>query len=154
MTSKKWLFGILIIGVAIVALSFLKLGDSLVYFYTPAEAMAKAASISSTDIRVGGLVKPGSLQKNAENLDINFTITDLENHEIAISYKGAPPDMFKESQGVVVEGKIAKDGQSMAAKKLFVKHSEEYKKPDDHSKMNTEYLQKSMFKDQNESTGG
>ena len=69
---------------------------------------------------------------------------------LGISFlNGTPPDMFKEGQGVVVEGRISTDGQSLAARNLMVKHSEEYKKPGaEHSSMDKELLEKSLFKGQ------
>ena len=54
--------------------------------------------------------------------------------------------MFKEGQGVVVEGRIDETGKVMISKSLMVKHSEEYKKPDDHSSMNKALLEESLFK--------
>ncbi len=151
MKSKKWLFGILLIGVALVGISFLQLGDNLVYFYTPVEATAKAKELSNKDIRVGAMVKAGTVKWDDSKLNLSFVMTDMKQTEIQVSHRGTAPDMFKEGQGVVVEGRISDDGAHMTSKNLFVKHSEEYKKPDDHSSMNTEYLQKSLFKNEKES---
>jgi len=75
-------------------------------------------------------------------------ISDLKGHEIKVSHKGTPPDMFKEGQGVVVEGILSPDGKSVKSRRLMVKHSEEYKKPGDHAGTpNKELLEKSIFKD-------
>ena len=92
------------------------------------------------------MVKPESVKWVAEQLSLNFVVTDLEGHEIEIKHKGTPPDMFKEGQGVVVEGRIDHAGKEIISKILMVKHSEEYKKPDDHSTMNKALLEKSLFK--------
>ena len=72
----------------------------------------------------------------------------MKGSEIKISHNGTPPDMFKENQGVVVEGRLSPDGKSMVAKRLMVKHSEEYKKPEDHSTMNKALLEESIFKNE------
>jgi len=139
----KWVLGIGVIGVALASISSLNFGDNVVFFYTPKEAIAKANELDDKTIKVGAMVN-----WNASDLDLAFTLTDLKGSEIQVKHKGTPPDMFKENQGVVVEGKIAADGQSITSKKLMVKHSEEYKKPDDHSSMNQMLLEESIFKDE------
>jgi cytochrome c-type biogenesis protein CcmE len=147
--STKWMIGIVIIAVAIISIALTQLSSNVVYFFTPDEAQAKAAELSDQNIKVGGMVVPGSVEWTAEALDLAFTISDLKGHEIKIRHKGTPPDMFKEGQGVVVEGIIANDGKSMTSRKLMVKHSEEYKKPGSHSgDLSKELLEKSLFKDQ------
>lgn len=147
--SAKWLIGIGIIAVAVIAIAMTQLSSNVVYFFTPEEAQAKAAEITGQNIKIGGMVIPGSVEWKAESLDLAFTISDLKNHEIRVSHKGTPPDMFKEGQGVVVEGSLAPDGKSMTSRKLMVKHSEEYKKPGSHSgDLNKELLEKSLFKEQ------
>lgn len=147
--STKWMIGIVIIAIAIISIALTQLSSNVVYFFTPDEAQAKAAELSDQTIKVGGMVVPGSVEWKAEALDLAFTISDLKGHEIKIRHKGTPPDMFKEGQGVVVEGTIANDGKSMTSRKLMVKHSEEYKKPGSHSgDLSKELLEKSLFKDQ------
>lgn len=146
----KWVIGAGVIGVAIAALSSLNFGENVVFFYTPKEITANAAELSAKTIKVGAMVKPGSVDWNAEDLSLNFTLTDLKGTEIAVQHKGTPPDMFKENQGVVVEGKVNPEGDMIASKRLMVKHSEEYKKPGDHSTMNEMLLEKSIFKNEQE----
>ena len=141
----KWLMSGAIIIVALIAASSLQLGDSLVYFYTPTEAVAKATELNEKTIKIGGMVRAGSVKNNTEKHEVNFVITDLDKIDIKVTYLGVPPDMFKENQGVVVEGKIDPAGQSFQAKTLLVKHSEEYKKPDGSHTMDKELLQKSLF---------
>lgn len=147
--STKWMIGIGVIAVAVIAIAMTQISSNIVYFFTPDEAQAKAAEITGQNIKVGGMVVPGSVEWKAEALDLAFTISDLKGHEIRIKHKGTPPDMFKEGQGVVVEGTISNDGKAMTSRKLMVKHSEEYKKPGSHTgDMNKELLEKSLFKDQ------
>lgn len=147
--STRWMIGIAIIAVAVVAVALTQLSTNVVYFYTPDEAMAKATEIKDQTIKVGGMVVPGSVDWRAQDLSLGFTISDMKGHEIRVSHKGTPPDMFKEGSGVVVEGNIAVDGKSMLSRKLMVKHSEEYKKPGDHAQsVDKELLQKSIFKEQ------
>lgn len=147
--SAKWLIGIGIITAAVIAIAMTQLSSNVVYFYTPDEAQAKSLEIGQQTIKVGGMVVPGSVDWKAEQLDLAFTISDLKGHEIRVRHKGTPPDMFKEGQGVVVEGTLASAGKEMTSRKLMVKHSEEYKKPGDHAgSMNKELLQKSLFGNQ------
>ncbi|MCX6126240.1 MAG: cytochrome c maturation protein CcmE [Proteobacteria bacterium] len=148
-SSTRWMIGIGVITSAIIVLALTQISSNVVYFFTPDEALAKASTLQDQTIKVGGMVISGSVDWKPQDLDLAFTISDLKGHEIRVAHKGTPPDMFKEGQGVVVEGSISPDGMSMKSRKLMVKHSEEYKKPGDHSpSIDKELLQKSMFKGQ------
>ncbi|MGE0174513.1 MAG: cytochrome c maturation protein CcmE [Oligoflexales bacterium] len=144
----KWLLVVGVIAVAGLAISKLNFGDNLVYFYTPQEAVAKAAELSAKKIRVGAMVKPGTVQWDPQSLQLAFTATDLKGSEIAVSHRGIKPDLFKEGQGVVMEGRIEASGTKFTSTNLMVKHSEEYKKPDDHGSMDKALLEESLFKGQ------
>lgn len=145
-SKKKWLIGGIVIAASVITVSFASLQENLVYFYTPTEATAKAAELSAQTIKVGGLVKPDSVNWKPEELSLSFVITDPNGNDIDVKHKGTPPDMFKEGQGVVVEGRIDESGRTIISRNLMVKHSEEYKKPDDHSSMNKALIEQSMFK--------
>ncbi|SMF29566.1 cytochrome c maturation protein CcmE [Pseudobacteriovorax antillogorgiicola] len=144
----KWIIGVFVIIVAAAAGSMLNFGDNVVYFYTPKEALAQSDELSVKTIKVGGMVKAGSVDWQPTDIKLAFTLSDMKGSEITINHNGTPPDMFKENQGVVVEGRISSDGKQMVAKRLMVKHSEEYKKPDDHSSMNKALLEESIFKNE------
>lgn len=144
----KWLVGFLVLLVGGIAISSLNFGENIVYFYTPKEATTKAEELSVKTIKVGGMVKGGTVDWQAQDIKLDFTLTDMKGTEIRIAHAGTPPDMFKENQGVVVEGRLAADGKTMVAQRLMVKHSEEYKKPDDHSSMNQALLEESIFKNE------
>jgi len=146
--SKRWFIGVPVIAAAIFGMSFLSLGDNLIYFYTPAEAHAKAATLEGQKIKVGGMVKAGSTVWTPEQLSLNFTLSDLNGRDIAVKHTGTPPDMFKEGGGVVVEGRLVGDGSTMISHNLMVKHSEEYKQPGAHGSIDKALLEKSMFPDQ------
>ncbi len=140
----KWLIGLGVIGVALAIGSSLNFGDNLVYFYVPGEVHAKSSELEGKTIKVGAMVKKDSVIWNAEHLDLQFVITDFEGHEFPVAYKGIKPDMFKENQGVVVEGKLV--GNTLVAKTLMVKHSEEYKRPGADHAVDKELLKQSIFK--------
>jgi cytochrome c-type biogenesis protein CcmE len=142
----KWIVGGAVILVAALAVTNLQFGDNVVYFYTPQEAFAKAADNNDKTIKVGGMVKSGTVVWKPEDLALNFVMTDMQGVDIEVSHKGTPPDMFKENAGVVVEGRIESDGKKMVSQRLMVKHSEEYKTPDAQHSVDKELLEKSIFK--------
>lgn len=146
--SLGWAIGGVVIIGTVVGLSFLTLDQNIVYFYTPSEAQAKSVELSSQKVRVGGMVMPGSVEWRSEEIELAFTLTDFKGHEISVAHSGTPPDLFKENQGVVVEGWLASSGDSMRADRLMVKHSEEYQKPEDAGSMDKELLQQSLFKNE------
>ncbi len=94
--------------------------DNIIFFYSPTELLTKKISPGQI-IRVGGLVKEGSVKHQGQ--DLSFVITDYEN-EISIQYKGMLPNMFKESQGMVAKGKIVNN--ILIAQELLTKHDENY----------------------------
>jgi cytochrome c-type biogenesis protein CcmE len=145
---KKWVIGGGIIIACIILISFVSLKEYSVYFYTPQEAFAQAPALHKNEIRVGGMVKLGSVEWDRKSLQLQFVLTDFKGAEIAVKHRGTPPDMFKENSGVVVEGQISSDGHAFSASKLMVKHSEEYKKPDSMHSVDKALLEQSMFKNE------
>ena len=113
--------------VALIVFFILKsLEDNVVYFFSPTEIYNKSDISFNKKIRVGGLVKIGSIDKK-ENT-VNFIITDLKN-EIVVSYTGLVPNLFSEGKGVVAEGKL-NDKKYFVADKILAKHDENYMPPE------------------------
>jgi cytochrome c-type biogenesis protein CcmE len=108
--------------VAAVALVLGAMRDSIVFFNSPSDIVEKHPAPGKR-LRIGGLVKPGSLIRG-ENLNIRFDVTDGKN-EIAVRYQGIVPDLFREGQGVVAEGKLGPDGV-FVADTVLAKHDERY----------------------------
>jgi cytochrome c-type biogenesis protein CcmE len=104
-------------GIALFALS-----DNIVFFYSPSEVIAKAVQPGAR-LRVGGLVKTGSLTKSPGE-KIDFVIEDGA-HDLAVAYEGLLPDLFREGQGVVAEGVLEAPGQ-LRAETILAKHDERY----------------------------
>ena len=131
MTTKKTKWGALAaVGVLVIAFGWLIYGgldSNVVYFLTPKELLAKGAEGYDKPMRLGGQVKPGSVVWDEQKLDLRFAVTDGTG-EIAVQSKGAPPQMFKDGQGVVVEGRYGPDGVFKSTS-VMVKHSNEYKAP-------------------------
>jgi cytochrome c-type biogenesis protein CcmE len=104
------------------ALALYALRDNIVFFYGPTELAAKELSPGSR-LRIGGLVKDGSLVKSADE-NATFIITD--NHsDVAVAYQGLLPDLFREGQGVVAEGVLVAPGH-FRADSVLAKHDERY----------------------------
>ena len=109
------------LGLAMVMMSF-AFRDNIVFFYGPTELAQKAPSPGSR-LRIGGLVKEGSLVRAAGNV-VTFAITD-KTSDVAVSYIGLLPDLFREGQGVVAEGVLKSPGV-FAADNVLAKHDETY----------------------------
>ena len=131
MTTKKSKWGALAaVGVLVIAFGWLIYGgldSNVVYFLTPKELLAKGAQGYDKPMRLGGQVKPGSVVWDEHALDLRFAVTDGTG-EVIVHSKGAPPQMFKDGQGVVVEGRYGQDGVFKSTS-VMVKHSNEYKAP-------------------------
>ncbi len=132
MTRKKArLYGVLLfllgLGVA-TGLTLLALRDNLSYFRTPSEIISGHYPERATGrgIRLGGLVEKGSLRH--EGSTIFFSVTDLTN-AIEVKYNGVIPDLFREGQGVVAEGRVDENGL-FVADRLLAKHDEKYMPPE------------------------
>ena len=117
---------LLMVSVAVVFLVLKSLEENVVYFFSPTELHNKEDISFNKKIRIGGLVKDGSVINNQTS--INFIVTDL-NNEIIVSYKGSVPNLFSEGKGVVAEGKL-KDKKYFIADKILAKHDENYMPPE------------------------
>jgi len=132
MLSKKTLTRIvlstflLLMLIVVVFIVLKSLEENVVYFFSPTEIYNKEDVSFNKKIRVGGLVKDGSIINNQTS--INFIVTDLKN-EIIVSYKGSLPNLFSEGKGVVAEGKL-KDKKYFIADKILAKHDENYMPPE------------------------
>ncbi len=108
--------------IAAVALSLYALKGTVVYFYTPAQFLDARVATGKT-VRLGGLVKPGSIVKTPDGT-VQFVVQD-KLKEIAVSYRGDLPDLFREGQGVVCEGNVT-GATTVRATQVLAKHDEKY----------------------------
>jgi len=105
------------------ALVLVAFNDNLVFFYSPSDLKAKAVA-SDRRVRIGGLVERESLSRGPDGRQISFRVTDGAT-DLAVIYEGLLPDLFREGQGVVAEGKLRADG-IFAATTVLAKHDENY----------------------------
>jgi cytochrome c-type biogenesis protein CcmE len=111
--------GVLAIAVALMLNAF---RDSIVFFNSPSDVAEKHIA-PGTRIRLGGLVKDGSIVRG-NDLRVRFEVTDGKS-ELPVSYQGVLPDLFREGQGVVAEGTLD-GGGTFNADTILAKHDETY----------------------------
>ena len=121
----KIFFILITIGLIIIFFIYSNLKKNTVYFYAPQE-IKHLSEIPANKVRLGGLVKEGSLKKN--NNTYIFVITDLKN-EILVEYNGLLPNLFVEGKSAVVEG-VLKDKKYFIASTILAKHDENYMPPE------------------------
>lgn len=131
-TSRRRLFAVgalLVAGGALAVVSMSSMGDELVYYWSPSELLAKGDQAKDATVRIMGMVEAGSVDWKPEAQTLAFRVTD-GTKTVAVQGQGAPPQMFREGIGVVVEGQYAAD-QVFKTNRLMVNHSNEYRAPSD-----------------------
>lgn len=126
---KKRLYFIIaiLIGVSAAAsLAIYALGQNMNLYFTPSQVVAGEAPINHT-FRMGGMVKQNSFKRVPNTLQINFVLTDYQ-QEIPVQYIGILPALFREGQGIVVQGKLNSSGE-YTADQVLAKHDEKYMPP-------------------------
>ncbi|MDP1535756.1 MAG: cytochrome c maturation protein CcmE [Burkholderiales bacterium] len=116
--------GALGIAAALVLSAFEK---NLVFFFTPSQVVAQEAP-QGRSFRIGGLVAPGSVQRQPDGITVHFVVTDTA-QSMPVSYRGPLPDLFREGKGVVAQGKLGADGL-FSASEVLAKHDENYMPPE------------------------
>ncbi|HID46350.1 MAG TPA: cytochrome c maturation protein CcmE [Chromatiaceae bacterium] len=130
MKARHKRFGFLLVGLVVLGaaawLVFNALGNNLSYFFSPTEVAENKAPANHV-FRLGGLVQPGSLERG-EKLTVHFDVTDNA-HAVKVAYTGILPDLFKEGQGVIAQGRMGSDGV-FVAEEVLAKHDENYMPPE------------------------
>ena len=126
--KSRILFLFFIFTISVIAIIFIlkSLNQNILYFSTPTEIKQREDISFGKAMRVGGMVKKGSIVISQK--DIQFIVTDFEN-EILISYSGTVPNLFAEEKGVVAEGEL-RDKNYLKAVKILAKHDENYMPPE------------------------
>ncbi len=127
-SKKLALLGIAaVVAGAGIALGLQAFSENLVFFFSPTQVDAKEAPIGRT-FRLGGVVEPGSVQREADGVTVRFRITDTAK-TVDVKYTGILPDLFSEGQGVVAQGKVDEAGL-FTASEVLAKHDENYMPPE------------------------
>jgi cytochrome c-type biogenesis protein CcmE len=100
--------------------------SNLVYFFSPTEVYDGKAPKDKL-FRIGGLVEKGTVQRLGDGLKVQFSVTDT-NKTVPVYYEGILPDLFREGQGVVVQGRF--DAERFVAREVLAKHDEKYMPPE------------------------
>lgn len=114
----------LAVAIGLIANAF---NQNLVFFFSPSDVQANQAPINR-DFRLGGLVEMGSVKRENDGLTVHFIVTDNAN-TIPVTFTGILPDLFREGQGVVAQGKLNENG-TFLAKEVLAKHDESYMPPE------------------------
>tara|TARA_Y100000780_G_C13602825_1_gene385303 strand:+ start:262 stop:696 length:435 start_codon:yes stop_codon:yes gene_type:complete len=121
------LVGLIVVGCTIATgLTLLALRENINLFFSPSQIIEGTAP-SNTTIRLGGMVVAGSVQRG-DNLGVTFVLTDLA-EQVTVTYEGILPDLFREGQGIVTQGKLDSTGR-FVAEQVLAKHNETYMPPE------------------------
>jgi len=118
--------GLAALGIA-AALVLSAFQQNLVFFFTPSQIAANEAP-QGRMFRVGGMVEPGSVKRQADGISVQFIVTDTAKG-IPVVYRGQLPDLFREGKGVVTQGRLGPDGIFQASE-VLAKHDENYMPPE------------------------
>ena len=127
--NRLFMASFLLVGIAAsISVLFVALEQNLNMFYPPSEVVSGVAPLE-TNIRAGGMVEEGSLRRTNESLKVSFVLSDRAGSEFTVHYTGILPDLFREGQGILVEGELQQDG-SFEATEVLAKHDENYMPPE------------------------
>ena len=132
---------LLVSGGILSYLAFGNIGDNLVYYWSPSELLEAGDDAIGANIRLGGLVKPGTIE-HGDGLTLEFSVTDGK-HTVPVLATAVPPAMFRDRIGVVLEGTLRADGR-FETQRLMVKHDNEYRAPDDPDSINIKEMMRSL----------
>jgi cytochrome c-type biogenesis protein CcmE len=115
-----------VLGAVLLAMSAMR--DQAAFFYAPGDVERRGVPLERA-VRIGGMVREGSLQRAEDGVTINFLVYDDTQATIPVRFTGITPDLFREGSGVVAEGRFQPDG-SFVATEILAKHDENYMPPE------------------------
>jgi len=119
---------LMVVGVAVgVGFALNALNDNIMFFFSPADIAAGKAP-ANKNFRVGGMVVKGSVKRPGKGLTVYFDLTDYKS-TVKVEYTGILPDLFREGQGIIANGKLDKQGE-FVAQEVLAKHDEKYMPPE------------------------
>ena len=129
--ARKKRLGLILLMVAGVAVGvgfvLKSMNENIMFFFTPSEVAAGEAPAGKL-FRVGGMVVDGSVQRPGDGLTVQFDLNDNE-QAVTVKYTGILPDLFREGQGIIANGKLNNSGE-FVAEEVLAKHDETYMPPE------------------------
>ena len=110
-----------------VLLAMTAMRDRAAFFYAPADVARQGPPLDRA-VRIGGMVKGGSIRRHADGITIDFLVGDETAETIRVRFTGITPDLFRENSGVVAEGRFQPNGLFLASE-ILAKHDENYMPP-------------------------
>ena len=111
-----------------VLLAMSAMREQAAFFYAPGDVQRLGLPLDRP-VRVGGMVKEGSLRRQQDGVTIDFVVHDETEHTIPVTFTGIVPNLFREGSGVVAEGRFQPDGRFVASE-ILAKHDENYMPPE------------------------
>lgn len=115
-----------VLGAVLLGMSAMR--DRAAFFYAPGDVAAKGLPLDRA-VRIGGMVKGGSIRRHPDGVTIDFLVGDETSATISVRYRGITPDLFRENSGVIAEGRFRPDG-TFVASEILAKHDENYMPPE------------------------
>ncbi|MBF0264649.1 MAG: cytochrome c maturation protein CcmE [Gammaproteobacteria bacterium] len=126
--KRMTLIGVLILGTALAVGLILKaMNENVMFFFSPTQVMAGEAPKNKL-FRVGGMVVEGSVVRVPNSVKVQFDLTDNAKI-ITVEYEGILPDLFREGQGIIANGRLDAKG-NVIADEVLAKHDENYMPPE------------------------
>ncbi len=119
---------LMVAGIAVgVGFALKSLDENIMFFFTPSE-VAQGKAPQGRLFRMGGMVVNGSVSRPGDGLTVQFDLTD-NNKNVTVRYTGILPDLFREGQGIIANGRLGEDG-AFVAQEVLAKHDENYMPPE------------------------
>ena len=115
-----------VLGAVLLAMSAMR--DQASFFYAPGDVARKGLPLDRA-VRIGGMVKQGSIRRHPDGVTIDFVVRDETTATIPVRFTGITPDLFRENSGVIAEGRFRADG-TFVATEILAKHDENYMPPE------------------------
>ena len=122
-----WVLGIILTGTSATGLTLYALGQNINAYYTPAQIVKAHLPLHKT-IRAGGYVVKGSFKRSGDGLNTRFILMDVDGSKVEVFYRGVLPALFREGQGIIVEGQLTQP-RVIRATEVLAKHDENYHPP-------------------------
>lgn len=143
MRKKVFVAGALVVAAAAIGwMAFGGLGENLVYYWSPSELVQAGEKAYGATVRLGGVVKKGTIDWNPRATNLRFQVTDGD-HSVKVHARAVPPAMFRENIGVVIEGTLSR-ANVFESERLLVKHGNEYQPPKDGDLKDMKALMKTL----------